>query len=295
MKILINAISLHAGGGKVVGVGIISALGKILDKDDSLIVISPKNHGYKNLEIQKNIKIISASKTQVIFYKLFFNKSFKFYIKKFNVNILLNLCNIPFQQNIIPQITYFHISHFVYPESTIWKKISFINRISFKYIIFLFKKSIKYSQHFFAQTTNIKTRLNKVYNIPLKSITLAPTAVDFSNFKYTEKKTHTAQKNFLYLTRYYEHKNIEVLIEVARLIKQQKLDYSIILTIKESDSPQVKNILKVIAKEKLDTVIDNKGFINHSLLPDLYSEVDALIMPTLFRVFKHFILGSHVF
>ena len=57
MKLLINAISLHAGGGKVVGLGIIQGLSQVMNEGDSLIIVCPEGHGYSKPS-KENIKIL---------------------------------------------------------------------------------------------------------------------------------------------------------------------------------------------------------------------------------------------
>ena len=278
MKILVNAISLYAGGGKVVGKGIVEALSK-LNKRNTIIVIAPQNNGYKELE-SNTLKVIEVPKGHNTLYKFFFKYYFKRHTKKYTPNTILNLCNIPLNLK-IKELVFFHMSYFVYPKSSVWKMLDIKTYIIRKYQVLLFKLGVKNMSHFFAQTTNMRDRLNKFYNIPLEKISLTPTAVNFDNFKKYKNNVDSNIKSFLYLTRYYEHKNIEILVEVAKEIKKQNLPYKIILTINKIDHPKVKSIIDNIKAYKLENIIENKGFINYNDLPKLYSKIDALIMPTL--------------
>jgi glycosyltransferase involved in cell wall biosynthesis len=90
----------------------------------------------------------------------------------------------------------------------------------------------------------------------------------------------------LYLTNYYPHKNIEIFLSLARLIREQKLPYSLILTIEESQHRNAKRIIDTIKNEKLEDIIINVGTVLMQNVPSLYQQTDALLMPSLLESFS---------
>lgn len=76
------------------------------------------------------------------------------------------------------------------------------------------------------------------------------------------------------------------MIPLAQRIKEQKLNYKIILTINASDSNSAKKILDKIKINGLENVIENIGYVKMEDVPALYKACDALLMPTTLESFS---------
>ena len=87
---------------------------------------------------------------------------------------------------------------------------------------------------------------------------------------------------FLCLTRYYAHKNLEVLpeavIELASLTSQP---FKCIITISPDQHPNAARLLRRIRKEGLGQILVNEGPVGRDALSRAYCAADALILPTL--------------
>ena len=90
----------------------------------------------------------------------------------------------------------------------------------------------------------------------------------------------------LSLSNYYSHKNLEVLIDVAELIRSKSLDIKIILTIDSAQGKGARHLIESIVDRKLDEIIVNVGSVPMSLVPSLYRQTDALLLPTLLESFS---------
>jgi glycosyltransferase involved in cell wall biosynthesis len=90
----------------------------------------------------------------------------------------------------------------------------------------------------------------------------------------------------LCFTKYYSHKNIEVLLPVARQFKDTKAPFQIILTFAHNQSSRAKAIMESIRREGLSDHVCNMGPVDMQDVPRLYASVDALLLPTLLESFS---------
>ncbi len=82
------------------------------------------------------------------------------------------------------------------------------------------------------------------------------------------------------------HKNLEVFLPLARRIKEMSLSYCIVITIDAMQHNKAEELLNSIRKEGLEDVIVNVGLVSMDAVPSLYSQCDALLMPTLLESFS---------
>jgi glycosyltransferase involved in cell wall biosynthesis len=161
------------------------------------------------------------------------------------------------------------------------------DRLIRKFKSSLIKKYISVPFLVLAQTETAKERLIKFTNIP--NIEIVSNAVSIDNLTggvYKNFELPNDKVKFLYLTKYYEHKNIEIFLPVAKLIKQRQLPYVLILTIDEHQHRNARKFINNIKYENLEDVIINVGSVAMKNVPSLYRQTDALLMPTLLESFS---------
>lgn len=92
---------------------------------------------------------------------------------------------------------------------------------------------------------------------------------------------------FLYLTRYYPHKNLEILVDAfKRLPSYTSKSARCIITISSDQHPGARRLLRRIAAQRLDGVVDNIGPVPTQKLSEVYQSAEALIMPTLLESYS---------
>src|SRR5690606_5184926 len=91
-------------------------------------------------------------------------------------------------------------------------------------------------------------------------------------------------KLLLCMREYYSHKNLEILIPVAEIIKTQNLPYKILITVHPALSG-VSSLLKEITSRGLNDYIINLGRVAPENIPKAYHSCDALLLPTLLESF----------
>ena len=122
----------------------------------------------------------------------------------------------------------------------------------------------------------------------LNNIKVIPNAVSLENMTggdYFDFKLPKDEIKLLCLTHYYPHKNLEVLLPLARRIKERSLPHCIVITIDATQHRKAEEFLNIIRKEGLEDIIINIGPVSMDVVPSLYSQCDALLMPTLLESF----------
>ena len=298
----INAATLRVGGGKSVAVNFLKVLGQNF-KDDSFVAVVPDDKLFKNLNYQ-NLKLhFVPSKYHSPVNRILLDYWILKILKNTNATKVFNMGNIALPTKKYKQITLFHFPYAIYPESKVWKQMNFKNFWISKLMVFLFKNRLKYSDFLFAQTNTAKKRLVKLYNLDAKKIFIAPNAVSVDNLQkeivYDENIYSVTEDSDAYkclcLSVYYPHKNIEIIIEVAELIKKQNQRIKIYITLEKEENPKAKHILDLIKTRELEDTIINLGRVPMEKIGYLYSRIDALLLPTILESFSGTYIESMFF
>ena len=103
----------------------------------------------------------------------------------------------------------------------------------------------------------------------LKNIEIVNNAVSLENLKNVPENAKDFKlpngKKLLYLTYYYPHKNLEILLPLAVLIKKNDLDYKFVITIESNQNPKAHEFLNKIQKLELQDVIINVGSVAQAM------------------------------
>jgi glycosyltransferase involved in cell wall biosynthesis len=175
--------------------------------------------------------------------------------------------------------------HYIYPESPFYKKTSFSNIFRLSILKYLHKLNLKRSKAFFwVETEDVRLRLTKFLNIDQNSIyTISNTFHSVFDLlpqtKKDEELDKTLENNyfkFITITSYYLHKNLEILNDLVPILRKRKVNCKFYLTLKDA------------AFSKLSSCQDyviNLGPVPIEKCPELYSQADALFLPTLLECF----------
>ena len=285
-NILINGVSAKSAGGKSILTNFLELINH-KEIDFKYIVIIPPGHNYEKYK-NENVIIIPFNNNKFLgianlfFYLVYVKKI----IKRYRIELVFNFSDV-----IIPlkskQLFLFDWPYAVYPESKVWQKMSFFEFFRRKFKLFLFKNTVRFPITIYAQTVSSAERLSRLYTID--KIGILPNALSIQNIQDSVYKDFMFPENrtkFLCLSKYYIHKNLEILLPLARLIKQNNLAYSIVITIEKSDHRNAKKLLEAIIDEELENIIINVGTVNMEHIPSLYKQVDAIFFPTLLESFS---------
>lgn len=286
MNVFINAFNTKAGGGVTILINLLSVLSEIRQSHTNYYVLVPPGRDYFVFN-KGNIHILQFPG----FY--YINALFPFVhtyliprlIERKKCSLVFNLADI-----VIPsaarQIYLFDWSYAVFPDSPVWEKMDYGSLLKRKMKLYYFKKYLGQADVIIAQTPIMKRRLESLYNV--KSISVIPNAISRENYINVQTRNFNLPSglNLLCLTHYYPHKNLEILIPLAREILSRGLPINVIVTIDPKQHAGAKNFLKRIGNNSLNAVIRNIGPVALPDVPSLYRQTDGLLLPTLLESFS---------
>ena len=280
-NIFINGLKAKAGGGKNIFDNFIKQLAEVT-LYDKYYVLTPNRNEYLGYA-RENLIIVEVKaffKKNLLFPALYFFE-LPILLRKLKIDLIFNFGDVIIPSE-IEQIYFFDWANAVNEEKYIWKKMSAAEFLISKTKIYLIKKYIKKVKLTIAQTDYMASRLNAFFG--LKNIEVIPTPVgtDFLNPSILKDFQLPKDKiKFLFPAGFSSHKNFDVIIPLAKLIKKSGLSFLIILTV---DEIAAKRLLKEIEINKLDC-IQNIGKVVGVNMPSLYQQCDVLFLPTLLESF----------
>jgi len=285
-RIFVNGVSAKTGGGVSILTNYLS-LAMQANGDDEYFVLTPSASVYA--------KYASATVTIVDVPRLY-KHGFMFpilqaavipkLIRELACDRVLNLADIPIPTS-VRQCYLFDWAYAIYPESEAW------NRMGWK-DWFVRKSKLLFLRHYsrhpavtVAQTRTARDRL--VQQFDLSKVVVIPNAVSLDHLNGREAKDFAFNTNrikFLCLSYYYTHKNLEIFLSLGEMIKQRALPYSIVTTIGENENLGARKFLDGVRALGLEDIILNIGPVSMTDVPSLYSQCDALLLPTLLESFS---------
>ena len=189
------------------------------------------------------------------------------------------------------QVLQFMWPYVTYPESEVWKRMPRLEVATRKVKIKMFERRLKYADVVAPQTETSAERLKRYYP-QIRDVVVVPTAAAIVGTEGGAQPLDGrydlagSGKKLLCLTRYYPHKNLEILIPLAQLIKERGSDLSVVTTIAKDQHPGAKQFLEKLEEEGLEDVIQNIGPVPIEVVPALYEATDGLLLPTLLESFS---------
>ena len=286
MKIILNTTTSHKGGSVQVAISLLNEFRQYKENDYYVFIgpsllnfirVSdfPNNFYFHTFECRPSQKVFSLRPLHKIFQRL---------ERTIKPDCVVTTSGPSYWRPSCPHLIGYNLPHYIYSDSPYWRIIGPLVKLRFylrKYIIrYFFKKDADY---YFVQTDDVKERLKSF--IKKEEISTIPNACSFvENQKRSDKKFLPAKVSsvfrFVTLSAYYKHKNLEIIGEVANLLERRGyINIEFIVTLGEAD------FIKCFGKNPSSKII-NLGPINPSDCYSLYSECDALILPTLLECFS---------
>lgn len=191
----------------------------------------------------------------------------------------------------VPHLQGYAYPYYVYPESPVYEKLSFIQKLKIDFFKAIHLKFLdKNGDHYVSETDDVSRRFENLMKKPNKKYYTVTNTVN--NFFIEYKKNKVINKNilpekkenefrFLSLCTYHFHKNLNILNEVIPILN------------KELPHNQIKFIFTISAEdfemhftEEAKKSIINIGRVPVKDCPQLYEESDALFLPTLLECFS---------
>jgi glycosyltransferase involved in cell wall biosynthesis len=282
--ILINGISAKSSGGQSILTNFLTMLNSRGSAHDFTVIV-PNNASYEE-HVGPRVRLLPMPRlSKTVLLPAVNALVLPRLIRYGGYDLVLNLADIPIPTE-TRQVFLFDWSYAAYPESIAWQRAGCADSIKRRSKLHLFRRYLHFVDIMIAQGPAIRDRLQRLYG--MTQLRVIPNAVALDNLSAGESHDFALGAGFklLCLSQYYSHKNLEVLIDVAELIRERSIDLKIILTIEAAQGPGASCLIEAIADRNLGSIIVNVGPVPMRHVPSLYQQTDALLLPTLLESFS---------
>ena len=284
-RIAINGTSSRTGGGR----SILHNYMELLDRtvlDDRYFLLTADAEAFAWITSDR-IQVVALPKRygDTIFSPLVHEFLLDRILKRYQIDLVFNLADLVVH-TMVKQVYLFDWPYAINPDSVVWNRMDRKDWLVRKAKLSLLRRRIRRPVVTIAQTPVAKEALERLYRLP--NVAIVPNAVSLDNLDTTGGRRFALPPGtkLLYLTYYYPHKNLEILIDVATKIRELGRDYRIILTIAANQHKNAARLLQEIRDRDLGEIIVNVGPVAMADVPSLYRSCDALLMPTLLESFS---------
>ena len=285
--ILIIAHNIIQGGGISI---VCSFIEYLIKKEKKILVFLPDIPVYREFESSLksdnllNIEWAPSDISRYI-YKLRFPNRLKSIIEKYSIFKIYSLGNIAYKTD-VDQVVLVQNAFSTLDDNRVWKKFSCKDKIYLKLMQFSILKNLKYASKIIVQTQTQKAALQKRLKIEESKIQIVPNHIDLSKIGVLNDENvvfNGSSLNLLFLSKYYPHKNFEILPEICKVIQERKLPIHITLTLDENNKvdKKVLDSLKIYG-----SIISNIGVVRYDKLSEVYARSHGVFLPTLLESFS---------
>ena len=284
----IIAHGLRAAGGKSVGMNIISTL-RTVRPDYEYLIIVPDDEDYRGLQYPEQCTVIRYGHASILKRLAFDLFKLPRIVRDFGADVVFGLGNMGIKKPHAKQAILFHKPQLVYPVSQrpyeVWHR-----RLNNLLISWQVAFALENTHVIFFQTSVMKERFLRTFGYHGRA-EIMPNAVSFQvveNLAINQPEVLQYIKapiKLFVLTRYYAHKNLELIVECFDRFRDELQDFCCILTIDGKQHPLAGKLLDNIRNKGLESQIVNIGPVPQKQLGSYYIASDALLLPTLLESF----------
>ena len=289
MKILVNCSNLKTAGGLAVALNFIKWVSK--NSNEEYLFIAPDTKDYRAIQRSTNVELIFLNDfwTSSIVGRFILDEvGFLFLRFITRSDIIFTMGNFAVR-SFKPQALLYMWPYPNYPEFTeIWSRMDRRTRLKQKLRLIEFRRKLSRAAVVFPQTSTSEKRLKKIYASIVKSTRVIPMGVStISNSINLEKSWHErGEIKLICLTRYYSHKNIEILIELGEIIVDRGLKIYIDITVDANQNSGSLLLDNLINNSRAKNVVRLIGNVAIEEVINLYEQYDGMILPTLLESYS---------
>ncbi|HID76058.1 MAG TPA: glycosyltransferase [Planctomycetaceae bacterium] len=292
MRVAVLSHALRVAGGLSAGKNLIGALSRVAPWHEYLLVV-PHGAGYEEV-------VARFPRAAGVFYRRRFGHLGRWYydafrvphiVSRFRPDIVLSLNNRGVGSSRWCQVVLCHDPHLFYAERHFSSEL-LRNRLIKRYHKFRLRRDLRHTAVLLCQTHVAEQRIRMLFGYRGKAV-LCPNAVsrvvlDRDNACASDGRLGRFAGRWIMfcLTRYYPHKNLEVIVDLYQRFRQQLDDTVVLLTISPDQHPKAQKLLKRIERLHLSGHIVNLGPLSQEELATYFRACHALLLPTLLESFS---------
>lgn len=182
--------------------------------------------------------------------------------------------------------------YMMYEDAEIWSRIPVCRRFGKHLRRWYIHWSVRWANLLIAQTQTARIRL--LARLPFQDAEVIPTAISLSDLGSVSNAPPQNVQGpiWICLSRYYPHKNLEVLVDTARVLKDEGRSSIILLTIQSGQGREAAKLLRSIKKRELTSHIRSIGEVSPNSVPGLYRRAFGVVLPTLLESYSQVFVES---
>ena len=296
MRIALLAHALRSQGGLLRGHGFISSLIRSAPQHEYLITV-PAGCGYEDISLPANGRFHFCENRDIN--KAFFSRvriefsKIPSVLRSFKADVVFGMGNHGYRNIDCPQVIWISNGYLVYPQkhfpsATLGERLrAGLQRLNLARVL-------RCADLLFCQTPVMQRHISDYYGYEMEKIHILPNALPVFLRKVAKEgvvtRPHDVAKdkfNCLILTKYYPHKNPEMVLDACLESEERFDDIRFITTISEGDNVHSRAFIRRLdANPQLKGLIQNIGPIAYEKLESYYRNVQLVVMPTLMESFS---------
>jgi glycosyltransferase involved in cell wall biosynthesis len=275
----------------VVGTNFLRSLSKVAESN-KYFVAAPPGIGYEDIKLPAGSRMhFYMGGRKAVHQWRFDTIELPRSLRAFKPDVILGMGNLGLIKPPCPQAILFHKPHLIYPVQH-YARETRKARLKNLLLKMRLKKCLKRTQLVFCQTPVARQRFSKTFGFPEERIRIMPNAVSefvrdpSEEMEPPEVFTGVRKFSMFFLTKFYAHKNLEILIDLFKIGREHLKDVRCIVTIAPEQHPNARSFLDNIHKNGLDQQIVNVGPLRAEELPGYFRHSDVLLFPTLLESFS---------
>lgn len=303
MKLMIDASLQSVGGGVQVAVNLINNVLSTNFANECLVIVSPQVDKQIDMKYKKNENYIVFENTKS-FLKFIQGRKLAKLESKFNPDLVFIVFGPSYWKPKAKSIQGFAIPHMVYPQiSNLLYKNKPIKKVLLNFLLGIKKNQILNNyEYMVVETETFKKLVSSKIGFDEKNIFVVENSFNnkFNENILGQPVSKNKLINFFVPSAYYPHKNLEILIDVAFILKNKyKMDFKFNFLIQE-DSEDWSRLISLATLKNIQFYLKTYGSVDNQLMANLYKENDFVILPTLAEVStavypESFVSGKLVF
>jgi glycosyltransferase involved in cell wall biosynthesis len=289
MRIAVLAHNLHGGGGRSVGSNLLRALPEAAERDEFLLV-APVGEDYTSPASTDRIRTYRVDVRGTVGRLRFETQGLPRLIRAFRPDWVLSLGNVPVRRGPYRRAVLVHDPHLFAPRRHMC---SAPNAACLKKALLRSWLSVSAAgiDVAFCQTRTAARALSLTFP-RLPTPTIVPNVVSAKLAAGDGPAEPTAEPSgdgsFVLLTvsRYYPHKNLEIVLEAFERFPELMDGVEWWITVSPDHGRRARALLGKITKSPIGSRIRNLGPVPQARLGGLYAAADAVILPTRMESFS---------
>lgn len=289
MKFVVEALGLNAGGGVPCGVNLLSKLPAHVGH--RFVLLIPDLAEYGQIE-GANLRVVRRAVPRSLLARhMFLSRSVPEICRQEQADALLGLGNFIPRRLHCPAVVMLHNPYIIYRELVAEGRDTLRNRLIDAYGRYHYRH-LPAGVCVVVQTEIMKGRLYARFGINPARVAVIPSGLvipetDVNGGDRSGPLSGVSRPfTFLCLSRYYAHKNIEILpAAIARLPRYTKKAVQCLITISPDQHPNAAAFLRTLSCGGPASRLINIGPVSRDKIGALYRSADAYILPTLLETY----------